>query len=65
MVSVKLLGIVIRNDFCWSERVEAVRKKIKSKLYLLHRIKAFLPRSATLSIFLLSVNLGEVVRLKT
>ena len=49
--SEKLLGVVIQNDLSWSEHINMVCKKIKSKLYLLHQIKAFLPCTARKQFF--------------
>ena len=49
--SEKLLGVVIQNDLSWSEHINTVCKKIKSKLYLLHQIKAFLPCTARKQFF--------------
>ena len=49
--SEKLLGVVIQNDLSWSEHINTVCKKIMSKLYLLHQIKAFLPCTARIQFF--------------
>ena len=42
----KLLGVKIQSDLSWASHVDSIVKKIKSKMYLLARIKPFLPVSA-------------------
>lgn len=47
----KLLGVIIHKNLSWSPHVDSVCKKIKSKLYLLQRIRKYLPRSARRQFF--------------
>ena len=44
--SEKLLGVTIQSDLSWASHVQSIVKKIKCKLYLLARIRPFLPVSA-------------------
>ena len=49
--SEKLLGVIIEQNLSWSKHIDRVCSKIKSKLYLLSRIRTYLPRSARKQFF--------------
>ena len=47
----KLLGVVIDKNLSWNPHVNSICQKIKSKLFLLQKIRSFLPRNARKQFF--------------